>query len=204
MSCAGCYTIAAAVLEDALADFRDKNKKLREDYNDMADDMGVILDSLKDRINALNDIDGDIESVGQLIEEVKAKYNAVKGADIDTFLTKTANDEEGPYTDFINMLEKIINYEKNIHQCGKPDCELECMQEPIFNEGNDYKGCWNQTQVMNAITGMTLDMVLTLLKASTTITTVETQTTKDKLGATLKIQSTVQSSDNQVRLGDTA
>jgi len=93
MSCAGCYTIAAAVLEDNLADFRDKNKKLREDYNDMADDMGVILNSLKDRINALNDIDGDIESVGQLIEEVKAKYKAVKGADIDTFLTKTANDE---------------------------------------------------------------------------------------------------------------
>jgi len=146
MSCAACYTVAAAVLEDALADFREKNKQLREDYNDMADEMGVVLDSIMDRINALNDIDGDIESVGQLIEEVKGKYKEVKGADIDTFLTKTANDEEGPYTDFINMLEKIINYEKNIHQCGKPDCDLECMQEPIFNEGSDYKGCWNQTQ----------------------------------------------------------
>jgi len=59
-------------------------------------------------------------------------------------------------------------------------------------------------EVMNAKTGMTLDMVLTLLKASTTTTTAETQTTKVKLGATLEIQSTVQSSENQVRPGDTA
>jgi hypothetical protein len=49
----------------------------------------------------------------------------------------------------MEMLERTMEYEKNIRSCGKPDCKATCMQEPIFNEGNDYKGCWNQTMKGN-------------------------------------------------------
>jgi len=141
-ACAGCFATAAIILENNLADFREKNKKLRDDYNDMANEVGDVLQIIMDRIKSLSELDGDIEEVGQLIEEAKAKYKEVKGADIESFFTKTANQEDGPYTDFLNMLEKTINYEKNLAKCGKPDCESTCMQEPILNEGNDYKGCW--------------------------------------------------------------
>jgi len=126
-SCLACYGTAAMILENELADFREKNKKLRDDYNDMADEVGVVLDSIMDRIKSLTGLDEDIVEVGKLIEEAKAKYKDVKGGDIKNFFTKSANDEDGAYTDFLAMLENIINYEKNLQKCGKPDCESSCM-----------------------------------------------------------------------------
>lgn len=97
-----------------MADFREKNKKLRDDYNEMADEVGVVLDSIMDRIKGLNSLNSDIEEVGQLIELAKSKYKEVKGSEIDSFFTKSANEENGAYSDFLAMLEKIINYEKNL------------------------------------------------------------------------------------------
>jgi len=42
------------------------------------------------------------------------------------------------------MLKETIDFEKNIRSCGTPDCRSTCMQEPLFNEGSSYNGCWNQ------------------------------------------------------------
>merc|ERR1711976_616452 len=76
-----------------------------------------------------------------------------------------------------------VDYEKNLKTCGTPDCSSTCMFDPIFNEGSDYHGCWNQTVRGNkCIIGPTLN----LLSLATT-THAETQTTKDKPGASLKI-----------------
>jgi len=86
-SCLACYGIAATVLENELADFREKNKKLRDEYNDMANEVGVVLDSIMERIKSLTGLDEDIAEVGKLIEEAKAKYKEVKGGDIKNFFT---------------------------------------------------------------------------------------------------------------------
>lgn len=52
-----------------LADFRDKNEALRKKYQNMANNVDVILDRCMNIIKGLNDLDYDIEGVGALIED---------------------------------------------------------------------------------------------------------------------------------------
>jgi hypothetical protein len=68
-ACATCYAAAALILENKLADFRDKNEALRKKYQDMASNVDVVLDRCMDIINGLNDLDYDIEAVGELIDD---------------------------------------------------------------------------------------------------------------------------------------
>lgn len=68
-ACAACYVTAASILETKLADFRDKNEALRKKYQNMANNVDVILDRCMDIIKGLNDLDYDIEAVGELIED---------------------------------------------------------------------------------------------------------------------------------------
>jgi len=115
-----------------------------ENYHKMSDEMQVVLDKVFEIISSLNLLDGDIEKVGELIETARSKYNDIKDTGI-LFLTEDAGNEDGSFTDFMEMLEHTINYEKNLSLCGKPDCKETCMVEPLHNEGSDYKGCWNQS-----------------------------------------------------------
>jgi len=127
-----------------LADFRDKNEELRKKYNSMSGQVDVVLDRVLEIITGLNGLDDDIVNVQELIDNAFKKYEDVKDTHI-AFLTEDAGVEDGTFTEFMEMLEHTIDYEKELRKCGKPDCKATCMQEPIFNEGNNYNGCWNQT-----------------------------------------------------------
>lgn len=113
-------------------------------YRNMSNDMQVVLDRIFTMIAELNTLDDDVDQVGDLIAEARSKYEEIKNNGIE-FLTEDAGKEDGTFTEFMDMLEHTINYENNLKSCGKPDCRSTCMQEPIFNEGKDYSGCWNQT-----------------------------------------------------------
>lgn len=113
-------------------------------YHNMSSDMQVVLDRIFNMISELNTIDYDVVKVGELIADARQKYDDVKRSGIE-FLTEEAGQEDGTFTEFMEMLENTINYEKNLHSCGTPDCSKTCMQEPLVNEGNQYSGCWNQT-----------------------------------------------------------
>jgi len=111
-------------------------------YHKMSDGMQVVLDKIFGMIEELDILDDDIDQVAELIKEARSKYEDVERSGIE-FLTEEAGEEDGTFTEFMEMLEHTINYERNLKSCGKPDCRSTCMQEPLFNEGSDYKGCWN-------------------------------------------------------------
>lgn len=146
-ACVACYATAATTVELVLEHFRDKNEELRKKYEDMAGDVDVVLDKVADIIKGLGELDYDIEKVAQLIENARLEYEDITlfGEGKISFLTEDAAEQNGRFADFLEMLENTVKYERHLQTCGKPDCEATCMQEPILNEGNDYKGCWNQT-----------------------------------------------------------
>lgn len=111
----------------------------------MSDHMQVVLDRIFDMIGQLNTLDEDVEGVAALIKDARMKYKDIHDGGIE-FLTEEAGEEDGTFTVFMEMLENTINYERNLQSCGSPDCRSTCMQEPIVNEGSDYKGCWAQTK----------------------------------------------------------
>lgn len=73
-SCAVCFGTAAAILETKLKDFRNKNRDMMNKYNNMSNDMQVVLDRIYEMISELNNIDSDVDGVGELIKDARKKY----------------------------------------------------------------------------------------------------------------------------------
>lgn len=87
----------------------------------MEKDVQVVLDDVMEIISGLNSLDGDIKGVNKLIKDSRAVYNDIKETDV-LFLTMEAGEEDGTFTEFLEVLERTLNYDKNVGKCGTPDC----------------------------------------------------------------------------------
>jgi len=91
-------------------------------YNNMSKDVQVVLDDVMEIISGLNSLDGDIKGVNQLIKDSREQYNNIMVDSDVLFLTMEAGEEDGTFTEFLEVLERTLNYDKNVGQCGTPDC----------------------------------------------------------------------------------
>lgn len=82
----------------------------------MAGDVDVVLDKVQDIITNLNTIDGDIENVAKLIEDARSNYEDIYlfGDGKISWLTEDALEQNGRFSQFLEMLENTIKYERHL------------------------------------------------------------------------------------------
>jgi len=98
-SCVACYAAAAATVETLCANFREKNKELKKEYEKMSKEVDVVLDRIKEIIEQIILLDMDVLDVANLIENALLEYEDIElfGQGEISWLTEDAAEPEGRF-----------------------------------------------------------------------------------------------------------